>query len=114
MTQIADSSPRSDRYAICVPSGDQEGSNSNAGECVSRVTSVPSALIVHTSSWLSNAIRPESEDRSPPLALGASEAAADGDGRSCGCPRSVPALHAPDVRAAASEIARMRPLLMPL
>src|SRR5204863_6483243 len=59
MTQISDSSPRSDRYAICVPSGDHDGSNSNAGECVSRIRSVPSALIVHTSSWLSNAIRPE-------------------------------------------------------
>src|SRR6266498_2168122 len=59
MTQISDSSPRSDRYAICVPSGDHDGSNSNGGERVSRVRSVPSALIVHTSSWLSNAIRPE-------------------------------------------------------
>src|SRR5512132_434930 len=59
MTQISDSSPRSDRYAICVPSGDHDGSNSNAGECVSRVRSVPSALIVHTSSWLSKTMRPE-------------------------------------------------------
>src|SRR5512132_2184957 len=58
MTQISDSSPRSDRYAICMPSGDHDGSNSNAGECVSRGRSVPSALIVHTSSWLSNAIGP--------------------------------------------------------
>src|SRR5512132_37226 len=59
MTQISDSSPRSDRYAICVPSGDHDGSNSNAGECVSRVRSVPSASIVHTSSWLSKTMRPE-------------------------------------------------------
>src|SRR2546422_9152317 len=59
MTQISDSSPRSDRYAICVPSGDHDGSNSNAGERVSRVRSVPSALIVHTSSWLSKTMRPE-------------------------------------------------------
>src|SRR5512132_1686759 len=59
MTQISDSSPRSDRYAICVPSGDHDGSNSNAGECVSRVRSVPSALIVHTSWWLSKTMRPE-------------------------------------------------------
>src|SRR5712691_8398618 len=95
MTQISDSSPRSDRYAICVPSGDHDGSNSNAGECVSRVRFVPSALIVHTSSWLSNAIRPWSEDRAPPLGPDASEAAVDGDERSCGCSRSNLPLHAP-------------------
>ena len=63
MTQISYSSPRSDRYAICVPSGDHDGSNSDAGECVSRVRSVPSALIVHTSSWLSKTMRPERDAR---------------------------------------------------
>jgi hypothetical protein len=60
MTQISDSPFRSDRYAILVPSGDHEGSNSYQGACVMRVSPVPSALIVQTSSWLSNAIRPES------------------------------------------------------
>jgi len=67
MTQISDSPLRSDRNAIRVPSGDHDGSNSNPGECVSRVRSVPSASMVHTSSWLSNAIRPDSELDPPPL-----------------------------------------------
>jgi hypothetical protein len=39
---------------------------------------LPSALVVQMSSWLSNTIRPESEDRSSPLRLGDSAAAADG------------------------------------
>jgi hypothetical protein len=41
MIQISDSSSRSDRYAICLLSGDHDGSNSDAGACVSRVRSVP-------------------------------------------------------------------------
>jgi hypothetical protein len=75
MTQISDSPLRSDRNAMRVPSGDHDGSNSNPGECVSRVRSVPSASMVHTSSWLSNAIRPDSELDPPPL-LGPDAAAA--------------------------------------
>ena len=44
---------------------------------MSRVRSVPSTSIVHTSSKLSNAIRPESEDRFPLLDPGAAEAVVD-------------------------------------
>src|SRR6266508_3662813 len=113
MTQISGSPLRSDRYAICVASGDHAGSNSGPGECVSRVRSVPSALIVHTSSKLSNAIRPESEERFRLVGACASEAAADGDARSCGCSRSDAPLHAPSTRAPAREIVRMRRVLTP-
>src|SRR6266550_2657291 len=82
MTQISDSSPRSDRYTISLPSGDHDGSNSDAGECVSWVRSVPSALIVHTSSWLSNAIRPERGVRAegPPAEGAAVDVGAETEG----------------------------------
>src|SRR6266545_1837030 len=116
MSQISESSlrsGRSTRNAIRVPSGDHVGSNSGQGEWVRRVRLVPSALMDQTSSKLSKTIRPESEDRSPSLGPGASEAAVDGDGRSCGCSRSDPPLHAPSTRAPTTAIERMRPLLMP-
>ena len=59
MTQISGSPLRSERKAIVVPSGDHEGSNSGQGAWVMRVSAVPSALIVQTSSKVSNTIRPE-------------------------------------------------------
>src|SRR4249919_4185048 len=104
MTQISGSPLRSDRNAICVPSGDHDGSKSGPGECVSRVRSVPSALIVHTSSKLSNAIRPESEDPFPLLGPGAADAVVDGDELSCEWSRLDPPLHDAGTRAAARAI----------
>src|SRR5215211_3576186 len=80
MIQISDSSPRSDRYAICVPSGDHDGSNSNAGECVSRVRSVPFALMDQTSLWLSKTMRLERRVRAESLPAGVERVAADGAG----------------------------------
>jgi hypothetical protein len=70
---------------------------------------VPSALILHTSSKLSNAIRPESEGRSPLLGPGAADAVVDEDELSCEWSRPDPPLHAPSTRAAARAIQRMRP-----
>src|SRR6266536_229280 len=67
MTQISGSPLRSDRNAMRVPSGDHDGSKSGPGECVSRVRPVPSASMAHTSSKLSNAIRPDSDMDPPPL-----------------------------------------------
>src|SRR5438477_384035 len=46
------------------PSGDNDGSNSGHGECVRRLSPVPSALMDQTSWKLSKTIRPESEVRS--------------------------------------------------
>src|SRR3989442_15391807 len=114
MTQISGSSLRSDRNAICVPSGDHEGSKSGPGECVSRVRSVPSALMVHTSSKLSNAIRPESEESEmdPPPLLGPE--ASDDDVAGVGSSawrRSHPPLHPPTTMTTAREGVRMRHLM---
>src|SRR5262249_11236801 len=62
MTQTSGCPWGSDRYAMKRPPSDNDGSNSGQGECVSRLRPVPSALIIHTSSWLSKAILPDSED----------------------------------------------------
>src|SRR5215475_4226791 len=93
------------------PPGDNDGSNSGQGECVSRLRSVPSALMIHTSSWLSKAILPDSEESEtdPPPVLGPE---ASGEGATGGA--FGPPVHAPTTRTTAKEVVRMRPHLMPL
>jgi len=78
---------------------------------VSRLKSVPSALMIHTSWWLSKAILPDSEDSEmdPPPVLGP-EASRDGaTGGAFG-----PPVHAPTVRTTAKKVVRIRPHRMPL
>src|SRR5262245_16933926 len=100
-----------------VPSGDHEGSNSGHGEWVTRVRSVPSALIVHTSSKLSKAIRPVSEERTmgAPPPLGSEDPGADvaGDGLPADWLGLGSPVHAPTSSTATKEIVRIRPDLMP-
>jgi hypothetical protein len=79
MTQISGSPPRSERNAICVPSGDHVGSNSGQGERVRRVRSVPSALMDQTSSWLSKTMRPEREVTVDRVSIGIEGDALAGD-----------------------------------
>src|SRR5215468_5907789 len=86
------------------PPGDNDGSNSGQGECVSRLRSVPSAL-------MSKAILPDSEESEtdPPPVLGPE---ASGEGATGGA--FGPPVHAPTTRTTAKEVVRMRPHLMPL
>src|SRR5262245_33644950 len=93
------------------PPGDNDGSNSGQGECVSRLRSVPSALMIHTSSWLSKAILPDSEESEtgPPPVPGPE---ASGEGATGGA--FGPPVHAPTTRTTAKQVVRMRPHLMPL
>jgi len=79
MSQISGSPPRSERNAICVPSGDHVASNSGQGERVRRVRFVPSALIDQTSSWLSKTMRPEREVSGARVPIGAEGDAPAGD-----------------------------------
>src|SRR5262245_43171539 len=104
---------------MCVPSGDHDGSNSGHGERVSRVRSVPSAWMTHTSSWLSNTIRPESEESEiappPPLGPEVTVSEAAGDGLACDRLFSVSPWHPPTKRAVTKEIvSRQLGLMTPL
>src|SRR5262249_57998445 len=71
----------------------------------------PPALMIHTSSWLSKAIDPDSEDSEtgPPAVPGPEASGDGGTGGAFG-----PPVHAPTTRTTAKEAVRMRPHLMPL